>query len=480
MPEQQAQDLKPSEGRVPPNDLDAEAAVLSAVFMAHESLDRVADILAPEQFYSDANRRIYEAQLDLNLNGKPVDTVTVKGWLQDRGLLQRVGGIAYLVQVVDAVPAVANVATYAERIRAKWQLRQLISTCQEIAATGYGTVESEREFIAAAEQRIYAITTTASTDKIHTLREALLEAYSDLGKRTAARAAGKEVHVRTGIVALDNVIGGLRRGNFDILAARPSMGKTSLALNIATYAAGQDLNPRCGVLILTLETRHTNVAMRINCSDARYEMSNVVKATVDSAGWAKLQASAKDLAKLPIMIKHGTMGLAEIGAYIRRARSELKRFATPESDVDLGLVIMDYLQLGKTNQTRGQTRENALSALTRGLKNIAIDCDIPFLALSQLNRGVEGRENKRPSLGDLRETGEIENAADTVIMLYRDEYYNKESADRGIAEAIIAKSKDTATGTVRIAFNPAWMRFADLETSEQPDPGHWQDRDGDA
>lgn len=465
-------DIKPSDGRVPPNDLDAEAAVLSAVFLQRQALDAVADILAPEQFYSDANRRIYEAQLDLSLNGKPVDIVTVKGWLNDRDMLQRVGGSPYLVQIVDEVPAVGNVAVYAERIRAKWQVRQLIATCQEISANGYGVVEDERAFIADAEQRVYSVTTKASTDKLHTLREALQEAYTDLQKRAAAKAAGKDIHVRTGIAALDSVIGGLRRGNFDILAARPSMGKTSLALNIAAHAASQDMNPKCGVLILSLETRHTNIALRINCSDAGYEMSNVVKADVSPEGWRKLQASAADIVRLPILIKHGTMGLAEIGAYIRRARSELKRYATKECDVELGLVVLDYLQLGKTNQAKGQNREQALSAFTRGLKNLAIDCDIPFLALSQLNRGVENRENKRPGLGDLRETGEIENAADTVIMLYRDEYYNKESADRGIAEAIIAKSKDTATGVVKVAFNKSWMRFYDLETEPSED---WND-----
>jgi replicative DNA helicase len=244
--------------------------------------------------------------------------------------------------------------------------------------------------------------------------------------------------------------------------ARPGMGKTSLALNIATHVAQQSTRRR-GVFVASLETRHTIIALRVNCSDACYPMSTVVRGDVTPDGWTKLTASAGAMSRLPIIIKAKTMSLQELRSYARRARSGMAEFATNGETPELGLVIVDYLQLIKPESRRGVSREQEVSAIARGLQHMANDLDVPVLALSQLSRAVEARNDKRPVMSDARDSGEIEQAADTIMAIYRDEYYNDESQDSGTAEIAVLKSKDTETGTVKVAFRKEWMKYCDLE-----------------
>lgn len=467
-----------TEGRVPPNDLDSEAAILSAIFLSRENLDKIMSILQPDAFYADANRRIFEAFLDLHMSGRPIDLLTVKSWLADRDMLPRVGGTKYLAEIIDSVPAISNVDDYARIVREKWRLRQLIATCQRVSAEGYGSVESAQQFIDRAEQDIYDIARTPESTSVQTLKDVIQKTFLKLTEsfERGSRITG----VPTGFSGFDELTGGLHGGDLVIVAARPGMGKTSLVLNIATNVAlpklveteGDDgeggavhQEPGFSAAVFSLEMPREQLASRMLCSEARVDASKLRKGNLNGEDWTRLTKAAGELAKLPVWIDDASdLSVLELRGKVRRIQAMASAGEVPP----LGLVVVDYLQLMSGNP-RASSREQQISEISRNLKKLAKDLDVPVIALSQLSRAVEtrGGKDKRPQLSDLRESGAIEQDADMVMFIYRDDYYDKDNEEvAGLAELIVAKQRNGPTGTVRVRFTKASTRFDNLEPGE--------------
>lgn len=474
-------------GRVPPNDVDSEAAVLSAVMLSREAFDVVNELLAPEHFYSEANRRVFEAIVDLQRSMRAIDVISVAAWLKDRERLQQIGGTPYLAQLTDATPAVANVETHARIVREKWRLRQLIGTCQQFAAEGYGDCGEVQAFIDRAEQSIFDIARVPESSSVVSLRDAVVEAFKILNEAT--KHGGGITGIPTGFVQLDRMTAGMHPGDLYIVAGRPGMGKTSFVLNLALnvarprvlgpvdpndpYGENAEERPGWGVAFFSLEMPKEQLAARLLASEARVGMSDIRKGNVHPKDWSKLTEAAARLGTLPVWLDDTpAIGLLDLRAKIRRLQAEISRKPTDgRARVEkMGLVAIDYLQLMHGRRDAG-SREQEISELSRGLKQLAKELQVPVIALSQLNRSVETRntKDKRPQLSDLRESGAIEQDADAIIFIYRDEYYNEDSEDKGIAEIIIAKQRNGPTGTVKTRFTGAYTRFDNLENDDYYD-----------
>ncbi len=471
-------------GRVPPHDLQAEAAVLSAVLLDRDSLDRVLEILQPEHFYSDANRLVYETCRDLASEGTPIDIVSVASRLRDRELIRQVGGASYLGQLVDATPAVAHVAAHARVVREKWRLRCLIATCQRFAAEGYGDVGQTQQFIDEAEQAVYDIARTPEASTVHPLKDVLTIAFKQI---TAAKERGDQITgIPTGFFDLDKKTAGLHKGDLMIIAARPGMGKTALALNIAVNVAAPQMvsmpgpadagyedqpqeKPGYAVAFFSLEMPKEQVATRLVCAEARVDLGKLRQGHLSQRDWANLTQGASVLSTLPVWIDDKpALSLLELRAKVRRLQADLGRGADDDQRPGLGLVVVDYLQLMQ-GRKGVNSREQEISEISRGLKQLAKELEVPVVALSQLNRGVEtrGTKDKRPLLADLRESGAIEQDADTIVFIYRDDYYNPETTtERGISELIVAKQRNGPTGKVRVRFLASCTRFDNLAQGE--------------
>ncbi len=477
-------ELQPIAGRVPPHDLDAEGAVLSSVLLSSEAFDAIQHILKPEHFYSDANRRIYEGVLALQEGPHGVvDVVAVAGWLRDRERLQQIGGTPYLAQLADATPAVANVEAHAKTIREKWRLRQLIATCQRFAAEGYGDCGAVQGFIDEAEQAVFDIARTDEGTSIHPLRDAIHDAFELIS--AAARHGGGISGIPSGFAQLDEKCAGLHSGDLYVVAGRPGMGKTAFVLNLAVnvakpraaaladdadpYAEAPVEEPGFGVAFFSLEMPREQLASRLLASEARVDVSRIRSGKLPREDWNKLTEAAGRLGRLPLWLDDTpALTLLDLRARIRRLQAEIQRGSTQGLPVKkLGLVAIDYLQLMQGR--RGvQSREQEISELSRGLKQLAKEMGVAVIALSQLNRSVETRntKDKRPQLSDLRESGAIEQDADTIMFIYRDEYYFKDSEQKGIAEVIIAKQRNGPTGRVMTRFTSEYTRFDDLAPDE--------------
>jgi replicative DNA helicase len=469
-------------GRVPPHDLGAEAAVLSAVLLESDALDRVLEILRAEHFYLEAHRRIYEACVALSRESKPVDLITVAGWLRDREQLQQVGGATYLAQISDAVPAVAHVQSYARIVREKWRVRQLIAICQRIAAEGYGDVGEVQQFVDGAEQAVYEIARTPESSSVHRIKPIIRSVFQTIQEHAARgeRITG----YATGFERLDKQMSGLHPGELSIVAARPGMGKTSFVMNVAVNVAAprtvQDEGdpsgvreiPGWGVAVFSLEMPKEQLASRMLCSEARVDVGKLRQGHMSDRDWGALTQAASFLNPLPIWVDDtAALGVLELRAKVRRLQAEcLRGDAGCEK---IGMVVVDYLQLMR-GSPNAQSREQEISEISRGLKQLAKELAVPVVALSQLNRAVETRatKDKRPQLSDLRESGAIEQDADNIIFIYRDDYYNKEESDqKGIAELIVAKQRSGPTGRVRVRFESAYTRFDNLAPGEYESGG---------
>jgi replicative DNA helicase len=476
-----AADLVPSAGRVPPNDLDAEGAVLSAVLLDSGAFDTVQELLRPEHFYADANRRVFEAVIELSSSGRPVDVVSVAGFLRDRNRLEQIGGTPYLAQLADATPAVSHVQAHAQAVREKWRLRQLIATCQRFAAEGYGVPPDVQKFIDSAEQAVFDIARTPEGTTVEPVRDAVVRAFKILEE--AERRGGGVTGIPTGFTRLDRQCSGLHAGDLFIVAARPGMGKTSFVLNIALNVAAATParktkdegyfeapleEPGHGVLFCSLEMPKEQLAARLLASEARVDMSNIRSGRMSREDWSKLTEAASRLARLPLWLDDTpALTLLDLRAKIRRLQAEVARGESAARAQSLGLVVVDYLQLMQGRRDAG-SREQEISELSRGLKQLSKEMRVPVIALSQLNRAVETRttKDKRPQLSDLRESGAIEQDADTILFIYRDDYYFKDSESKGTAEIIVAKQRNGPTGTVMTKFTSECTRFDNLEAEE--------------
>lgn len=471
-----AAELRESAGRVPPADLDAEAAVLSSILLSSDAFDTVQEILEPEHFYADSNRRVYESIIELAQKSRAIDTVSVAGHLRDRGRLDQIGGTPYLAQLVDATPAVAHVENHARTIREKWRLRSLIATCQRFAAEGYGDCGEVQEFVDEAEQSIFELARVRSESQVVPVKDAIQQAFTIL--QAAQQRGGSVTGFSCGFTELDRRTSGFHPGDLYIVAGRPGMGKTSFVLNVAANVAATKLvasgergaghieKSGDGVAFFSLEMPREQLAARLLSSEARVNMASLRSGQVTSDDWNKLTEAAARLSRVPIWLDDTpAISLLDLRAKLRRLQAELRRH--PDGPKEIGLVAIDYLQL-MSGRKGVNSREQEISEISRGLKQLAKEMRVPVMALSQLNRSVEtrGTKDKRPQLSDLRESGAIEQDADAIFFIYRDEYYFEDSPDKGQAEIIVAKQRNGPTGTVKVKFTQQFTRFDNLASDD--------------
>jgi replicative DNA helicase len=437
------------EQRVPPQNIEAEQAVLGAILIEADALATVSELLHIDDFYRKTHQMIYEAILKTANSGEPVDLITVTAALQDAGQIDEVGGVAYLAHLANAVPTAANVEYYAKLVREKSVLRRLINTATKIAATGYeGGVDVE-EILGEAEKRILEISQQGSLGKGFTpIKDVLLNTFERI--EYLYNNKGQVTGIPSGYPDLDRMTNGFNRSDLIIIAARPAVGKTAFALNIA-----QNIAVRAGetVAIFSLEMGAEQLVQRMLCAEANIDAGKLRTGFLDEEDWPKLTMAVGTLSEAPIFIDD-TPGIT-----VQDIRSKCRRL---KAEHGLGLILIDYLQL---IQGRGKSdnRQQEVSEISRTLKLIARELNVPVIALSQLSRSVEQRQDKRPMMSDLRESGSIEQDADIVSFLYRDDYYNPESERKNIVEVIIAKQRSGPTGTVELVFLKNFNKFVSLE-----------------
>jgi len=431
-----------------PQNVDAELSVLGASMLTPNVIPAVSEIMRPHYFYRQAHQRIFEAIEDLFSRGEPVDPITVSEELANRASLETVGGRAYIHSLVTAVPAATNARYYAEIVRENYFLRSLIKVGGEITEMGYRREQPPLDLIDRAEQMVFEISQTRVSGEFEPIGELISESFSEL-ERTMSEGH-HTVGAQTGFRDVDGLISGFQPSNLVILAARPSMGKTAFALNVARNVA---VDQNKGVAIFSLEMSKMEVVNRMMCSEARVDSWRVRRGMLQPAEWSRLAAACTPLHTAPIFIDDSaSLNLMEIRAKARRLRAKEK---------NLGLIIVDYLQL-MMGDTGVENRQQEISRISRGLKILARELEVPVLALSQLSRQVEQRAGNKPVLSDLRESGAIEQDADVVMFIYRDEVYNRDSPDKGTAEIIVGKQRNGPIGECKMAFIQTYTRFADL------------------
>lgn len=443
------------EGRVPPANLEAEQSVLGAILLQGEALDRIVDILRPEDFYREAHGRIFQAMMDLYRRREPVDLTSVTARLYDQQLLEEVGGPVFLASLSEHVGSAANVDYYAKIVHDKAILRRLIRRAEEIASSCFTPVEDVSELLDWAERRIFEIAEATLRPGFHAVGK-LVE--GEIATLEAILNRGEEITgVPSGFRDLDKWTAGFQPSDLIIIAARPSMGKTALGLNIAYNAATS--HKRVPVAIFSLEMSKEQLVRRLLSSVGLVDASHLRRAFLPQHDWHNLTEAASQLMDCPIVIDDTPAATAlEVRAKCRRLKSEGK----------LGLVIIDYLQLMR-GRSEAASREQEISEISRSLKALAKELQVPVIALSQLNRRVEERPNKRPQLADLRESGAIEQDSDVVLFIYRDELYREDSPDKGTAEISIGKQRNGPAGKkFKLAYRDKFTRFDDLAEEEPP------------
>ena len=435
-----------------PQNMDAEISVLGASMLTPNVIPAVSEIVRPNHFYWQSHQRIFEVIEELNGKGDPVDPITVSEELANRASLELVGGRAFIHSLVTAVPAATNARHYAEIVRENYYLRSLIQVGSQIAEMGYRREQSPMELIDKAEQMVFDISARRATSEFEPIGELISESFAEL-ERTMSEGH-PTVGVESGFRDLDNIIRGFQPANLVVLAARPSMGKTAFALNIARNIA---VDQGKGVAIFSLEMSKMEVVMRMMCSEARVDSHRLHHGMLQVNEWSKLTAACTPLFSAPIFIDDSaSLGLMEIRAKARRLRAREK---------GLGLIVVDYLQL-MMGDTSTENRQQEISRISRGLKILARELEVPVLALSQLSRQVEQRAGNRPVLSDLRESGAIEQDADVVLFIYRDELYNRDSPDKGTAEIIVGKQRNGPVGDCKLAFIQNYTRFGSLASKD--------------
>lgn len=436
-------------GRVPPNNLDAERSVLGAMMQDHEALSLAIEALRAEDFYHPANRELFDAMHRLQSAGQPVDIVTVDEELTRRGTLEGVGGIQYVVDISRYVPTTANARAYIQIVAEKATLRRLIHAGDEIVQASYAQQEPVADILGHAEKSIFDIVMrrTEGSTLVH-IADILPDTYQRI--ETLSRLKGAIDGVPTGFVDLDNLLTGLHGGELVLVGARPSMGKTSFGMNVLSYAsvmAGKT------VAAFSLEMPRDQLAMRLLCADARVDMQSVRHGTLRDEDWLALSRALGPIAAANLYIDD-TSGITPSQLRSRCRRLKIER--------GLDLVMVDYIQL-MASDGRAENRQNEVSEISRALKGIAKELNVPVLALAQLSRAGAQRSDKRPILSDLRDSGAIEQDADVVMFLHREEYYDPNTEDKNIAEVIVAKQRNGPLGTIKLAWLGQYTRFASLQ-----------------
>ena len=445
---------EPDAMRVPPHSREAEQSLLGGLMLDEASWEAVADQVTEEDFYFVAHRLIFRALASLAEAGQPRDVVTASEWLQREGSLETAGGLAYVGTLARDTPSAANVAAYAAIVRARSVLRQLIRIGTDIAQSGYDPQGREvPELIDAAERQVFQIADAGLRNKqgFVPIRRLLTEALDKID--ILFQSDNPITGLGTGLIDFDEKTAGLQPGDLVVIAGRPSMGKTSFAMNLAEHAAIRDKVPTA---IFSMEMPGQQLAMRMISSLGRIDQSKVRTGRLSDTDWPRITSAATLIAEAPMFIDDSpALSPTEIRARARRLKREH----------GLGLIVVDYLQLMQVPGNK-ENRTTEISEISRSLKSLAKELSVPVIALSQLNRNLEQRPNKRPVMSDLRESGGIEQDADLIVFIYRDEVYNPESPDKGTAEIIIAKQRNGPTGTVRLTFLGQYTRFENFASED--------------
>jgi replicative DNA helicase len=440
-------------GRVPPHNLEAESSVLGAILLSERALDPVLiDVhLRPEDFYRERHRQIFRAMIRLKerTEPSPIDTTTVAAELDAQAALEEVGGRDYVQQLPNLVPAAGNAAHYARIVKGHALERRLLDATREIQERVYGTHGDPRDLVDEAEEKLFKIAHDGTSGEIRAIGDILYEEVDRLEK--LSRDSIALTGTPSGFRDLDDLTGGFQPGNLIVLAARPSMGKSALATNMAENAS---LDHGLGVALFSLEMSETELAQRFIACRAKLNGDDLRKGRVKPESWPKVVRATEQLAAAPLYVDDSSdLGILDLRAKARRLHSK-----SP-----LGLIIVDYLQLMRHEGGRDASRVEQVGQFSRGLKILARELSVPVIAVSQLSRAVESRPDKKPMLSDLRESGQIEQDADLVMMIYRDEYYNRDESERpGEADVIVAKHRNGPVGEVALAFMSRYPKFADL------------------
>ena len=439
--------------RVPPHSIEAEQAVLGGLMLAPESWDRVADRLVEDDFYRKDHRLIVRAIGELSNRGMPYDAVTLGDWFQAQNLSEMVGGSSYVIELANSTPSAANITAYADIVREKSVLRQLIDTGTEIAGDAFQPDgRTSHELLEVAEQKVFRIAEAGARGRkgFVPMRTAVKEAFQILHQRYENR--GSVTGLPTGFIDLDEMTAGLQPSDLIIVAARPSMGKTAFSVNMAEYAA---LKTKKAVAVFSMEMSASQLAFRLISSMGRINAQNLRTGDLAEEEWPRVTNAITLLSEAKIFIDDTpALSPGELRARSRRLKREH----------DLGLIVIDYLQLMQVPGTK-ENRATEISEISRSLKALAKELNVPVIALSQLNRSLEQRTDKRPVMADLRESGAIEQDADVIMFIYRDEYYNPESGEKGVAEIIIGKQRNGPTGAVKLAFLGQYTKFENLASN---------------
>lgn len=436
-------------GRIPPHDIEAEQAIIGSMLTDKDAVIAAVEVLQEQDFYREDNKIIYSAILNLYNRAEPIDIITLKSELKSMGKFETVGGLEYIVQLPDKVPTTSNVEQYIKIVEEKSMLRALIKTADELITLGYDPTQEVEQVIDTAEKKIFQVMQKKNQKGYSSIKDILVDTFTQLEQLYNQKES--ITGVPTGFVDLDYRTSGLHNSDLILVAARPAMGKSAFALNIATNAA---VRAKVPVAIFSLEMSKEQMTNRILCSEAMVDSAKVRTGKIDDDEWAKLAATSGELSEAGIYIDD-TPGISimEIRAKCRKMKLEK----------NIGLVVIDYLQLVQGSNKKGGSREQEIAEISRSLKILAKEIDVPVIALSQLSRAPEQRIDHRPMLSDLRESGSIEQDADIVMFLYRDDYYNEDTEKKNIAEVIIAKHRSGATGTVELLWLANYTKFANIE-----------------
>lgn len=436
-------------GKVPPHDIEAEQAVIGSMLTDRDAVISAVEVLKPEDFYREDNKIIYESALNLYNRSEPIDIITIKSELESMGKLDQVGGLEYIASLPDKVPTTANAMKYIKIVEEKSTLRNLIKTANEIIELGYDQTENVEDIMEGAEKKIFDVMQEKNQKGYEPIKDVLVESFTKLEE-----LYNRKQHITgvpSGFIELDYTTAGFHESELILIAARPAMGKTAFALNIATNAA---LKANVPVAIFSLEMSKEQLVNRILSSEAMVDSNKIRTGKLDENDWTRLAETIGPLSEAEIYIDDTPgISITEIRAKCRKLKLEK----------NIGMVVIDYLQLVQgSNNKRNGSREQEIAEISRSLKVLAKELKIPVIALSQLSRAAEQRPDHRPLLSDLRESGSIEQDADIVMFLYRDDYYHEDSEKKGIAEVIIAKHRGGSTRTIELKWFGNYTKFVDI------------------
>ena len=442
----------PLSQRVPPQSIDAEMSVLGAMLIKKEAITQAQELLKADDFYREAHRLVYDAMLELAGNGEPVDLVTLTEALRKKEILEKVGGISFLTQLANYTPTAANIVYHAKIVKEKSELRHLIDAATEIASAAYEATDEVTDIMDDAEKKILAIAGSQSTGGFEPIKDIVINAIDHV--ESIYESKGGLTGIGTGFKDLDAMTSGLQKSDLVLVAARPSMGKTAFTLNIAAYAALHGHT----VAFFSLEMNKEQLVQRMLCSEGGIDSQRLRTGKLDDQEWQQLINTADKISKAKLFIDD-TAGIS-----VMELRSKARRL---KAEHGLDLIVIDYLQLMQGRSKGGDnSRQQEISEISRSLKALARELDVPVVALSQLSRSVESRTVKKPMLSDLRESGSLEQDADIVMFLYREDYYDQETEKKNITEVMISKHRNGPIGSIELFFQKEFTKFRDLSNLE--------------